>query len=71
MSGFDNMPPYGDNTGSTGSSANESWKTTTTPNTESSSDASTGMTTAMFRDRASAEKAYDSLHRRGLYQGRC
>ncbi len=58
MSGFGNMPPYGENTGSTpSSSGNDSFRDSST------SDA--GMTTAMFRDRASAERAYDSLHQRG------
>lgn len=92
--GFDNMPPYGDNTGSTGNTANESWKSSANQNTPGSSTGSssmssgsgsmgsgssagstsgsstysgsgTGMTTAMFRDRSSAERAYDALHSRG------
>ncbi len=70
MSGFDNMPPYGDNTGSTGSSAGQAWNTNSATGTGSHdshtrSAGSSGMTTGMFRDRASAEKAYDSLHQRG------
>lgn len=60
MSGFGNMPPYGENTGATPtSSGNDSLRNTT------SSTEGKGMTTAMFRDRDSAERAYDSLHRRG------
>ena len=70
MSGFGNMPPYGDNTGSTpSSSGNESFRDSSNASSmgsgTSTSGKSSGMTTAMFRDRASAEKAYDSLHRRG------
>ena len=67
MSGFGNMPPYGENTGSTpSSSGNESFRNSSSAASDSSpTSGSTGMTTAMFRDRASAERAYDSLHRRG------
>ncbi len=76
MSGFGNMPPYGDNSGSTpSSSGNDSFRDssnassmgsgTSTSGSGMSSGGSSGMTTAMFRDRASAERAYDALHRRG------
>ncbi len=63
MSGFGNMPPYGENSGATPTSGGNAPFSGSTGST--SSDASTGMTTAMFRDRESAERAYDSLHRRG------
>jgi hypothetical protein len=62
MSGFSKMPPYGENSGATptsGSGGSFSGTTDTTSNPD------TGMTTAMFRDRASAERAYDALHQRG------
>lgn len=60
MSGFSNMPPYGENAGATPTSGSGgSFSGSTGSNSDS------GMTTAMFRDRASAEKAYDALHRRG------
>lgn len=82
MSGFGNMPPYGDNTGSTpSSSGNDSFRDSSNASSmgsgtstsgsgmgsgmSSGSGSGSGMTTAMFRDRASAERAYDALHRRG------
>lgn len=70
MSGFGNMPPYGANMGSTPtSSGSDPVRDTSNSSNEgsqmSTSGSSTGMTTAMFRDRDSAERAYDSLHRRG------
>ncbi len=70
MSGFGNMPPYGDNTGSTpSSSGSDSFRDSSNASSmgsgTSTSGSGAGMTTAMFRDRASAERAYDALHRRG------
>ena len=63
MSGFGNMPPYGENTGSTpSSSGNDSFRDSSSAGTPATG---AGMTTAMFRDRASAERAYDALHQRG------
>jgi hypothetical protein len=66
MSGFGNMPPYGENTGATPtSSGSEPFNNSSNNSGSATSGSSSGMTTAMFRDRESAERAYDSLHRRG------
>ena len=58
MSGFGNMPPYGENAGATPTSGSGG---SMSGSTSGSSSSASGMTTAMFRDRASAEKAYDAL----------
>ena len=65
MSDFGNMPPYGENSGATPTSGSGGSFTGSSSGDNSSSGSSSGMTTALFRDRNSAEKAYDALHRRG------